>query len=95
MLRSEIRAACAQSFAPWQQATIEFTRRDHSIIACSRHVYMGVVLHAHSVRGEPRIQRNASGEIATLAYLGRVKWIALLSFKTTFQEKKLKEMLNV
>ena len=59
-------AACAQSFAPWQQATIEitlvvtvhkhnqlFTRftsivrghsprslhRDHSIIACSRHIY--------------------------------------------------------
>jgi len=33
-------AACAQSFAPWQQATIEITRRDHSIIACSRHLYM-------------------------------------------------------
>jgi len=26
---------------------------------------MGVVLRAHSVRGEPRIQRNASGEVAT------------------------------
>jgi len=24
------RAARAQSFAPWQQATIEITRRDHS-----------------------------------------------------------------
>jgi len=24
-----------------------------------------VVLRAHSVRGEPRIQRNASGEVAT------------------------------
>jgi len=22
--------ACAQSFAPWQQATVEITRRDHS-----------------------------------------------------------------
>jgi len=32
------RAACAQSFALWQQATIEITRRHHSIIACSRHV---------------------------------------------------------
>ena len=40
MLRSESRAACAQSFAPWQQATIEITRRDHSIIACSRHICM-------------------------------------------------------
>ena len=38
LLRSESRAACAQSFAPWQQATIEITRRDHSIIACSRHI---------------------------------------------------------
>jgi len=40
------RAACAQSFAPWQQATTEFTRRDHSIIACSRHVYI-LLLFAH------------------------------------------------
>ena len=24
------RAACAQSYTPWQQATIEITRRDHS-----------------------------------------------------------------
>jgi len=31
------RVAYAQSFAPWQQAIIEITRRDHSIIACSRH----------------------------------------------------------
>ena len=29
-------AASAQCIAPWQQATIEITRRDHSIIACSR-----------------------------------------------------------
>jgi len=27
---------------------------------------MGVVLRAHSVRGEPRNQRNASGEVATV-----------------------------
>ena len=36
------RAACAQSFTMWHQATIEFMRRnhsrDHSIIACSCHV---------------------------------------------------------
>ena len=31
------RAAHAQSFALWQQATIEFTCHDHPIIACSRH----------------------------------------------------------
>ena len=34
------RAACAQSFAPWQQATIEITRLDHSIIACSHYAYI-------------------------------------------------------
>jgi len=34
------RAACAQSFAPWQQATIEITCHDHSIIAFSRHIYV-------------------------------------------------------
>jgi len=27
------RAACEQSFALWQQATVDITRRDHSIIA--------------------------------------------------------------
>jgi len=34
------RAARVQSFAPWQQATREITRRDHSIIACSRHIHI-------------------------------------------------------
>ena len=34
------RAACVQSFAPWQQATIEIIRRDLSIIACSRHIHI-------------------------------------------------------
>jgi len=28
--------------------------------------YMGVVLHAHSVHGEPRIQHNASRAVATI-----------------------------
>jgi len=56
------RAACAQSFALWQQATIEITRRHHSIIACSRHTY-GVVHRTHSVCGEPHIsgQHQRSG----------------------------------
>jgi len=34
------RAVCAQSFASWQQETIEFTCHDHSVIACSRHIYL-------------------------------------------------------
>jgi len=51
-------AARAQNFALWQQATTEITRCDHSMIACSRHLYMGVVLRAHSVRGESHNQRQ-------------------------------------
>ena len=51
----QARAACVQRFTLCQQATIETTRRDHSIIACSRQIYMGVVLRAHPVCGEPRI----------------------------------------
>jgi len=35
------RAASAQSFTLWQQATIEITCRAHSISACSRHMHMG------------------------------------------------------
>jgi len=34
-----------QSFTLWQQVTIEIPRRAHSISACLRHIYMGVVLH--------------------------------------------------
>ena len=49
-----------------QQATTEITRRDHSIIACSRHIHNGVILHAHPVRGESHNQRNTTGEVATI-----------------------------
>jgi len=52
------RAASAQSFPLLHQATIKITRRDHFISACSRHI--GVVHHAHPVRGESHIQRNAN-----------------------------------
>jgi len=48
----------------WQQATIEITCHDHSIITCSCHIYTGVVLRAHLVRGESHIQYNANREIA-------------------------------
>jgi len=40
------KAACAQSFALWQQGTTEIMRRNHSIIACSRHIYL-VLFFAH------------------------------------------------
>jgi len=59
------RVACAQSFILWQQATIEIMCRNHSIIACSCHIYMGVILHAHPVGGESQIWHNANREVAT------------------------------
>jgi len=40
-------AASAQSFTLLQQATIEITWRDHSIIACSRHIKIWVLLFMH------------------------------------------------
>jgi len=46
-------------------ASPEIERHDHSIIALSRHIYMGVVLCAYPVCGEPRIQRNTNREVAT------------------------------
>jgi len=56
-----------QSFTLWQQATIEISRRAHSISACLPHIYMGVVLHVHPVRGESHIQHNNKRVVATLA----------------------------
>jgi len=60
------RGACAQSFAPWQQATIEFTPRDHSIIACSRHICIllffahipFVVNHTINATPQERLQQH-------------------------------------
>jgi len=49
------RAACAQNFAMWQQATIEIMRRNHSIIACSRHLYVCKVgLSGYRWTGQPK-----------------------------------------
>jgi len=63
--------ACAQSFAPWQQATIEIMLAISLTIACSRFIYNGFILHAHPVRGESHNQRNTTGAVATLAYFFR------------------------
>jgi len=73
-------AACVQSFILWQQATIEITCHDHSIIACLRHLYMGVVLCAHSVCGEPHIQRNANRGVATVTEIFQSFDITLSQF---------------
>ena len=60
------RAEGEQSFTLWQQATIEITCRDHSIAACSFHLYVGVVFCTHSVCGEPHIQRRLQQSFAHL-----------------------------
>jgi len=60
-------AASMQSFTLWQQATIEILRRTHFISACLRHIYMGVVLHVHPVRGESHIQHNTNWVVASPA----------------------------
>ena len=62
------RAAYAQSFAPWQQATIEITQRDHYIIACSRHTHiflffahiLFVVNHTINATPPERLQQHPS-----------------------------------
>jgi len=63
------RAASAQTVALWQKATVQIPRRDHSIMACSRHSRMGAILHAHLVRGELHIERRAGREVATVSAL--------------------------
>jgi len=40
-------------------ATTKIPRRSHSISACSRHIYMDVVLQAHPVCGEWQIHQNS------------------------------------
>ena len=59
------RGKIASSFTLWQQATIDITRRDHSVITCLSHIYLCVALRSHPVRGESQIQRNVNWEVAT------------------------------
>ena len=53
-----------QSFTLWQQANMEITQLDHSIVACSRHI-LCVALCAHLVHGESYFQCNAERLLAT------------------------------
>jgi len=70
LFRSETRAAGVQSFALWQQATIEIMCRNLSynclLALC---IYNGVILHARLVSGESHNQCNATREVATLLVL--------------------------
>ena len=62
--RSSSTCAKLPTVAP-SNNTVKIPRRDHFISACSCH--MGVVRHAHPVRGESPMQHNANWEVATLA----------------------------
>ena len=66
LLRSETRTACVQSFAPWQQATIEIMLAISLTIACSCYIYYGVILHADPIRGESQRLQHYNDEVATL-----------------------------
>jgi len=73
LLQSEIPSGkCAKLHTVAASNNIEITFHDHSIVACSCQKYMGVILLPHPVRGEPRIQRNASQEVATVSYQCRL-----------------------
>ena len=65
LLRSEIPSGMCAELRTVAASNNRVHRRDHSIIACSRHLHNGVILHAHPVRGESHNQRNTTGEIAT------------------------------
>jgi len=58
------------TLSSWQQYKIEpsqMSHRAHSISACSRYLYMDVVLHAHFICGESHIQHNTNQEVPILA----------------------------
>jgi len=38
-----------------------------TIIACLRHIYMGVLFRPHPIHGESHIQHNTKGEVATVS----------------------------
>ena len=49
--------------------------------ACSRHIYVGVSLHAHPVPGESHIQRHINREVATKDTRITQKWLFIAQYK--------------
>jgi len=49
--------------------------------AYSRHIYVGVCLHAHPVRGESHIQRHANCEVVTKDTRITQKWLFITQYK--------------
>jgi len=56
---------------------MEITCHDHSIIACLRYIYMGVILCSHPIRGESHIQPNANREVTTMANADWILWFMM------------------
>jgi len=67
------RAACAQSFALWQQATTEICSQSLLLLLVHATYIIGVILHAHLIQGESHNQRNTTGKVATKRK-GRNTW---------------------
>jgi len=51
------------------------------VSACSRHVYVGVSLHAHPARGKSHIQRHLNPEVATKDTQITQKWLFIAQYK--------------
>jgi len=51
------------------------------VLECLRHIYMGVSLHAHLVRGESHIQRHSDRKVATKDTRMRQKWLFIAQYK--------------
>jgi len=54
------RATCAQSFAPWQQATIEIMRRNLSYYCLLAHGVVGVLFFTHITQSTQRHWRGCN-----------------------------------
>jgi len=75
----------ARSFTLWQQVTIEIMNCNHSVIACSCHRYMGVILHAHPFVVNRTFNATPT-EVATLLQLFQfIHWNACSERLKTFR----------
>jgi len=51
------------------------------VFACLRHIYVGVSLHAHPVRGESHIQQHANREVATKDTRITQNWLFIAQYE--------------
>jgi len=78
----------------WQQATTEITQLDHSIFACSHHIYTGVILCAHPILGE--LHNGVTRGLSQGEYLAERGSLATVwSPLANTQKTNLREMVNL